>query len=55
MKTYKKSGKMSLSQIMGRIPTPKKGGIMKPKRGKGAYTRNRKHKGRSYDRPFLFV
>lgn len=29
---------------MGRIPTPKKGGAMKAKRGKGSYTRKTKHK-----------
>jgi len=57
MKKRKLSGKLTLSQIKGRIPIPKKGGAMKPKKGKGSYTRNLKHKGRSFnDCPFfLFI
>ena len=44
MKSYTMSGTLSLAQVTGRIPTPKKGGAMKPKKGKGAYTRADKYK-----------
>jgi len=47
MKNNTKSGTLTLSQIKGRIPTPKKGGAMKSKKGKGSYTRRSKHKGQS--------
>ena len=52
MKDYSVSGKLSLSQIKGRIPIPKKGSVMKVKKGKGSYRRKDKHK-KSYCLSFL--
>ena len=36
--------KLSFADKYGRLPTPKKGGPMKSKKGRGSYTRNSKHK-----------
>lgn len=58
MKDYNKKGKLTLNEMYGRLPTPKKGGAMKVKKGKGSYSRKNKHKGRSYsgnDRPLCVV
>jgi len=60
MKDYSAKGKLSLTQMKGgRIPIPKRGGAMKPKKGRGAYTRKDKHskgnKGWSSDRPFFYA
>jgi len=57
MKDYSIKGKLSLTQMKGgRIPIPKRGGIMKPKKGKGAYSRKDKYsKGWSSDRPFFYA
>ena len=55
MKKIKKiTGKLTIAEMYGRLPVPKTGGAMKAKKGRGSYTRNSKHKGRScYDRPFF--
>ncbi len=57
MKDYSAKGKLSLTQMKGgRIPIPKRGGAMKPKKGRGAYTRKGKHnKGWSSDHPFFYA
>ena len=54
MKKYTKELKFTMAEMYGRIPIPKKGGAMTPKKGRGSYKRKGKHKGRSeYDRPFF--
>lgn len=35
---------LTFAQKYGRLPTPKKGGPMKAKRGRGSYIRKPKHK-----------
>lgn len=57
MKNCKLTVVLSLTDIKGRIPTPKKGGAMKAKKGKGSYSRKAKfNKGwSSNDRPFFYV
>ena len=37
------TGKLTFAELYGRLPTPKKGGPMKSKKGKGSYTRKSKH------------
>lgn len=44
MKNYNVSGTMTKGEMFGRLPTPKKGGAMKAKKGKGSYRRKEKHK-----------
>lgn len=44
MKNYNTSGTMTKGEIFGRIPTPKKGGHMGSKKGKGSYNRKSKHR-----------
>ena len=48
MKTETITIKFSYKDQMGRIPTPKKGGPMKSKRGRGSYTRKPKHQRSHY-------
>ncbi len=40
----KKTGKLSFAQMYGRIPISKTGNVIKPKKGKGSYSRKEKHK-----------
>jgi len=49
-------GKLTFTELYGRLPTPKKGGAMKSKKGKGSYQRTAKHKkGWSLnDHPFFY-
>ena len=44
MKSYNLSGTLSKGEMFGRLPTPKKGGAMKSKKGRGSYTRKSKHR-----------
>jgi hypothetical protein len=45
----KKSGKLSFSEMYGRIPVPKKANmIMQPKKGKGSYKRKQKNYNNSH-------
>ncbi len=44
MKSFKITVPVSWRDKVGRIPTPPKGSVEKPKRGKGAYKRHNKHK-----------
>lgn len=36
--------KWTFAELYGRLPTPKKGGAMKAKKGRGSYNRTSKHK-----------
>lgn len=40
----KKVVKFTFEELYGRLPVPKCGGSMKPKKGKGSYKRSNKHK-----------
>ena len=44
MKDYSVSGTLTKGEMFGRIPTPKKGGAMKAKKGRGSYNRKSKHR-----------
>jgi hypothetical protein len=57
VKSYKKEVTLTFEELYGRLPTPKKGGAMKAKKGKGSYTRKSKHrKGWSkFDHPFFYA
>ena len=48
-------GQLTFEELYGRLPTPKKGGAMKAKKGRGSYKRSSKHtKGwSSNDHPFF--
>ena len=44
MKNYNVSGTLTLAEMKGRIPIPRKGSVMKAKKGRGSYKRNDKHR-----------
>ena len=44
MKDYTVTGTFTKAEMFGRLPTPKKGGAMKAKKGRGSYNRRAKHK-----------